>query len=140
MNHPGAQRTARRRGLALIETALTLPLLLALVVGALEYGWLFFKFQQINGAARHGARIGVTVPATQSQVQTAIDQMMAAANLQASGYTVTFSADPAALLPGEVLTITVGVPYANIELVGFPLIPVPASLTGATSMVKEGPL
>ena len=140
MNPTGTSGSGQRRGLALVETALTLPLLLLLLVGALEYAWLFFKFQQVNSAARHGARIGVTVPATQTQVQAAIDQMMTSSGLQASGYTVTFSADPAALNPGEVLTISISVPYANVELIGFPLVPTPVTLIGATSMVKEGPL
>ena len=127
-----------RRGLAMVEAALLLPLLLTILIGLLEYGWLFFKFQQVNGAARHGTRIGVTEPATQAQVQAAISQMMTNAGLQASGYTVTFSADPASLLPGQLLTTTVTIPYSNIELIGFPLIPIPANLNGSTSMVKEG--
>jgi len=130
----------RRGGLALVEMALLLPLLLTILIGLIEYGWLFFKFQQVGGAARHGARIAVTEPATQAQAQTAIDQMMTSSGLQASGYGVTFSATPELMPPGQVLTVTVTVPYANIELIGFPLVPVPAQLVGSTSMAKEGPL
>ena len=128
----------KSRGIALVEAALMMPLLLTILIGLLEYGWLFFKFQQINGASRHGTRIGITEPATQAQVQTAVDGMMTSSGLSGSGYTVAFSADPAALAPGQLLTVTVTVPYSNIELIGFPLIPTPASLVGATSMIKEG--
>ena len=130
--------TVRRRGLALIEAALLIPLLLTLLIGLLEYGWLFFKFQQVNGAARHGARIGVVAGSSQAGVQAAIDQMMADSGLAGSGYAVTYSSDPGAMLPGDTLTVTVTVSYTNIELTGFPLIPVPANLVGSTSMVKEG--
>lgn len=122
----------------MVELALLLPLLLVLLLGLLEYGWLFFKLQQVNGAARHGARIGVTAAATQAQVQAAIDQMMTSASLQASGYQVTYSANPASLATGATFTVSVSVPYANADLTGFPLLPVPANLVGSTSMVKEG--
>ena len=133
-----AMNRSGRRGLALVEAALLIPLLLALLIGLLEYGWLFYKLQQVNGAARHGARIGVVAGSTQAGVQAAIDQMMADSGLSGSGYAVAYSADPGALLPGNTLTVTVTVPYANIELTGFPLIPVPTNLVGETSMVKEG--
>lgn len=122
----------------MVEIALLMPFLLTLLIGLLEYGWIFFKFQQVNGAARHGARIGVTVPATQAQVTSAISQLMTSAGLGSSGYSVTLSGDPAAMAPGETLTVNVSVPYSNIELTGFPLIPVPAALVGSTSMRKEG--
>ena len=128
----------RRTGGSLVEAALILPFLLVLLIGLLEYGWLFFKLQQINGAARHGARIGVTESATQAGVQAAVAQMLSDSGLATSGYGITFSADPAALAPGATLTVTVDVPYANIELTGFPLVPVPATLVGETSMAKEG--
>ena len=32
-----------------------LPLLLLVMLGAIEYGWLFFNVQQITNAARQGA-------------------------------------------------------------------------------------
>lgn len=45
------------RGASLIEFALVLPILIALVLGILEFGWLFNGWITINGAAREGARI-----------------------------------------------------------------------------------
>ena len=49
----------RRDGLAVVEMAIVLPLLILLTFGMIEYGWLFLRSQEISNAARQGARIGV---------------------------------------------------------------------------------
>ena len=47
------------RGVALIEFALVLPLLLLLVLGMIEFGWLITGWVVVTGAAREGARAAV---------------------------------------------------------------------------------
>jgi Flp pilus assembly protein TadG len=129
------KKTRRQGGLALVEMALVLPLLVLLLFALIEYGWLFYKYQQINGAARHGCRIGATQPATTAQVNAAIDTMMTGSGLGGSGYTKNVT--PVEVLAGTTITVTVTVPYGNITLTGFPL-PLPTNLVGEMSMVKEG--
>jgi Flp pilus assembly protein TadG len=51
-----------QRGAAAIEFALVLPLLLTLVMGAIDWGWYFFIDQLVTNAAREGARAGSLVP------------------------------------------------------------------------------
>jgi len=66
--------------------------------------------------------------------------MMTAWGMGASGYTVTTSsADITLLESGEMVTVTVQVPYDNVELLGMSLFPVPAILRGSATMAKEGP-
>jgi Flp pilus assembly protein TadG len=48
------------RGSALVELALTLPLLLALFVGAVDFGRLFYTAMELTNAARAGAQFGST--------------------------------------------------------------------------------
>jgi Flp pilus assembly protein TadG len=53
-----------RRGLgesgqAIIEMALTLPLLLLIVLGMFDFGLMFQRYEVVTNAAREGARIGV---------------------------------------------------------------------------------
>lgn len=123
-----------------VEAALVLPLLILITFGLIEYGWLFLKAQQINNAARHGARLAVTPDATTAQVQEAIDALMAEAGLGDSGYTKTISpANVSDAAPQSQVSVTVSVPYQNIEIAGVPLIPVPSSLVGSVTMAKEGP-
>lgn len=50
-----------RRGGSAIEFALTLPVLLVMFGGVIEYGWFFFHQQAVLSAIRDGTRFGVTI-------------------------------------------------------------------------------
>ena len=68
-----------------------------------------------------------------------VRSLMLAAGI--TGYSVAFDPSDVSLMEaGDTLTITVSVPYqgADIELLGIPLIPVPATLESSVSMAKEG--
>jgi Flp pilus assembly protein TadG len=59
----GLRRRIRcERGAELVEFALTLPLLLLLVLGIIEFGFVFQEFEVVTNAAREGARIGALMP------------------------------------------------------------------------------
>lgn len=45
------------RGVAALEFAITLPILVFLVMGILEFGWLFNGWIALRSAAREGARV-----------------------------------------------------------------------------------
>jgi Flp pilus assembly protein TadG len=47
------------RGQAIIEMALTLPLLLLIVLGVFDFGLMFQKYEVVTNAAREGGRVGV---------------------------------------------------------------------------------
>lgn len=47
------------RGQAVIELAMTLPLLLLVVLGIFDFGFMFQKYEVVTNAAREGARVGV---------------------------------------------------------------------------------
>jgi Flp pilus assembly protein TadG len=48
-----------RRGVAAIETALLLPLLVLLIFGMIEFGLLLYNRQVLTNASREGARFGI---------------------------------------------------------------------------------
>ncbi|HEX8814618.1 MAG TPA: TadE family protein, partial [Terriglobales bacterium] len=50
------------RAAALVEFAISLPLLIVLVVGIFDFGAAFNLKQQLNNALREGARFGSTQP------------------------------------------------------------------------------
>ena len=52
----GRRRGRSERGIALLEFALTFPVLLVLVLGMMEYGRYFYVAVSANNAAREGAR------------------------------------------------------------------------------------
>jgi len=134
-------KTARKRrsGIAAIELALLLPLLLTLVFGMIEYGSLFWRAQQVANAARNGARRGIMAGATASNVTTAVDQTMLASGMGTTNYTVVLTpANPASLASGGTFTVKVTVPYVDIKLTGFP-VPTPTQVERSVSMAKEAP-
>lgn len=52
-------RVRSERGAELIEFALVFPLLLMVVLGIVDFGFLFHRMEVITNAAREGARIAV---------------------------------------------------------------------------------
>jgi hypothetical protein len=49
------------RGAEAIEFAVALPVLLLLVFGIIEFGWIFHGYITLTGAAREGARVAVVM-------------------------------------------------------------------------------
>lgn len=129
----------RCRGLALIETALVLVVLLMISFAALEYGWMFTKQGEVTNAARAGARDGVRPFATNNDVLSSIESTLTRTGLNAN-YDVTLEpSDVSSLEPGTAFTVTVSLDYTEHELTGFPFLPTPDSLVATVTMAKEGP-
>jgi len=66
--------TDSERGQAIIELALTLPLLLLIVLGVFDFGLMFQRYEVVTNAAREGARVAVLPEYTdlhQSEVHAA---------------------------------------------------------------------
>src|ERR1051325_7013769 len=65
-------RFRTERGTALIETALTLPLVLLLSVAIFEFGRAYQTWQVLTNAAREGARVAILNGTTDDQVRSAV--------------------------------------------------------------------
>lgn len=128
-----------RRGLATVEMALALPLLLLIVLGTVEYGWMFLKAQQVTMAAHAGARAGALAGGTAADATAAIAQRMAQSGIGTYTVTMTPQGGPASLGRGEVLTVEVAVQYADVAVLGTSMIPTPQTLTARSSIAREGP-
>ena len=78
-----SRRWGSESGAELIEVALTLPLLLLVVLGIIEFGFVFQQYEVVTNAAREGARVavlGYSTPDTQARVNDYLN----AAGLNAS--------------------------------------------------------
>jgi Flp pilus assembly protein TadG len=136
------------RGLATVEMALVLPLLLLVSLGAIRYGHLFLIAQQITNAARNGARTAIRVGATNTDVTTTVDAYMSAAGIPTGQYTLTLtpgnvSAPPTgSVQAGDSVTVRITVPSANVDVLHVPLFtnfePANWSLGATVTMAKEG--
>ena len=132
----------RGRGAAAVEAALVMPILLLVTFGAIKYGWLFLKAQQITNAARYGARVAIRADAGATDVTTAIDNLMTAAGMGGSGYSVTTTLPDGVvwndLEMGHAITVEVSVPGANIDIMNVPLFPDVGNVGASVTMSKEG--
>jgi len=132
------RRHPNNKAVAIVETAIVLPILILMTFAMIEYGWMFLKAEEITNAARHGARIAAPPDATNADVVNAINILMTRAGMGETGYTILMQpGDITSLAPGATLTVEVTVPYDGIRLTGIPL-PVPTNLRASMSMAKEG--
>jgi Flp pilus assembly protein TadG len=82
-------RRTHRNGNVILEAALVLPILLLLAFGVIEFGYYFYVKNNVQGAAREGARAAITAGATNADVNAAVATAMANSGLSQSGYTIT---------------------------------------------------
>ena len=132
MDRMRTDRRARRRGAMLAEAAIVFPILLMITLGAIKYGWLFLRAQEITNTARQAARLAILPDSTLSQVETAIDAYMTRAGM--SAYIVD---PPLTSVAGPTVTVGIRVDPNTVDLIpGY--LPNPASLYASVTMAKEG--
>lgn len=119
---PIRQRPNRqnRRGIATVECALCLPLLLAITMASIDICSAIFLKESLTLAAYEGARVGVSQGGTNSSVVAKVEEFLTQRGVVYDANAVTISTpsfEDAGTL--EHVTITVTVPCAgNMPLTG----------------------
>jgi Flp pilus assembly protein TadG len=72
MKRATLKRRRGERGTALIEAAITMPLILAICVGIFEFGRAYQTWQILTNAAREGARLAVIEGSTDGDVKARV--------------------------------------------------------------------
>lgn len=84
------KRIKNQRGAALLETAITLPLILLITVGIFEFGRAYQTWQVLTNAAREGARIAVLPDYTDADVNNSVRNYLTSGRLtNASSATIS---------------------------------------------------
>jgi Flp pilus assembly protein TadG len=100
----------KRRGTAIVEMALVLPLLLLLILGGLDFALQLHVLHCMTNAAREGARQLAVRGAT-------VEQATAAALDQLSGINATFTVAPTLPAEGETdVVVSISVPRDEVAL------------------------
>lgn len=130
-----ASRT--QRGVETVEAAVTLPLILMVVFAGFEYSWALIRTMQLDHAARLGARHAALSGSTAADVQGKVTASLSALGIAGAQVTVD-PAQPELASPGTPIEVRIEVPYSSVGLLGLnQLMPLPASLNGHASMVRE---
>ena len=136
MHRTGHFRRPRRRAAAVVEMAVVTPLLLTILFGIIEYGWVFMIKQSLTNAAREGCRVATLQGATDSQITGTITSYLSGTGLTTSDVTITLTHATTAV-PTE--RVVVRVPYRSVSLLGgFFSHGTDWSLGSTCSMRKEG--
>ena len=83
-----ARGSTLARAAAVVEFAVVLPLLLTILFGIIEYGWVFMVRQTLQAAAREGARLAVLQTSVQpyTEVISRVNEVMGPTGLD--GYVI----------------------------------------------------
>jgi Flp pilus assembly protein TadG len=113
-------RVNSERGTALLEVAMTLPVLLLVTVGIMEFGRAYQTQQVLTNAAREGARVAVLPVSPTGAVQARVTNYLAAGQIgNPTSAQVTVS--PTVISMGGTATtagskVTVSYPYTFMVL------------------------
>ena len=82
-----------RKGQAVVEFALILPVFVLLVFGALEFGRAYYTLHLLTNAAREAARVGSLPGRDEDDVNAVVGDFLGAVSLQGSGNTAVVVKD-----------------------------------------------
>ena len=148
-----SNRIKSERGTALIEAALTIPLLLLISVAIFEFGRAFETWQIMTNAAREGARVAVLPGATNAMVTARVQDYLRVglSDAEASRASIGLNSQSISLNPDGSMTaagsrVVVSLPFEFMVLNGVAQLVVngstlgqPITLTTSAVMRNEAP-
>lgn len=105
-------RLKSERGAELIEFALIFPLLLLVVVGIIDFGFVFQRYEVLTNATREGARMAVLPNYTQADIQQRVCAYLNSGGVPNTGCST--SSNPAVTVFSE--TIAMPSPLSPIQV------------------------
>jgi Flp pilus assembly protein TadG len=115
----GAIRRNGRRGAAVVEFAIVVPLFLLLVFSMFEFGRVIMVQQVLTNAAREGARRAILEDATPDEIEFLVENYLARSSVPGASVSVT----PVPLTGvafSEPVTVTVTVPMDQVGWIATP--------------------
>lgn len=126
---PFTNKRHGRRGAALVEFALVLPLFFAVVLGIIEFGRAMMVAQIVTNSAREATRLAIIDGATNSSVTTWVGDFLGdSINVDPNSVTVTINivaapgnTDPFNQIGNaqakDIITINVEVPFDDVSYI-----------------------
>jgi hypothetical protein len=98
---------SQRRGLLAIELLFALPLIIALLLGMIQFSLFLSARQQVTNATREGARV-LALGGNADEVRLAVDRFLGPQLAHISATLTDINGDP--IVPGQPVEIIVRVP------------------------------
>ena len=114
---PRSSRHQRRNGVAVVELAVCLPVLVLILLATIEACVMLQLQQNVAITAYEGTRIGILPGSNASAVQLQCEMLLDDRNI--TNYTITMDPpDPATLNEGDLFTVTVEADCVANSVVG----------------------
>lgn len=107
---------ARRRGIAVVEVAVTLPVLVMLVLASIEASNAVFLKQSLTIAAYESARTLSSTGGTEAKAVARFNEVLSARGISSATYSITPAITPETE-PGTQFTISVSAPADATSLI-----------------------
>lgn len=102
-----------RRGVSVVEVAVTLPLVILMAFGVVEFGRGMMVKHSLEESARAGCRVAVLSDTTTQDVKNIVASSMSIANI--TDYTVTINPTPlTGVAKMSEVSVTVSVPFDKV--------------------------
>jgi len=123
------RRKDPRRGAAVVEMALVLPVFLLVVLGIIEFGRAMWVSNMVSNSAREGARMAILDGSSNAEVRQAVqDFLTTSLGVNAADITTTITITPATGNPNpnnecanatsrDLINITVALPFDKVSLI-----------------------
>jgi Flp pilus assembly protein TadG len=135
------KRIRSEKGAALLEAAITLPVILLISVGIFEFGRAYQTWQVLTNAAREGARAAVINGSTDTDVTARVRGYMQAGSLvNYSTATVTIQRSVALTGADTASRIQIDYPFQFMVLNPVVRLVTPTSTTGAPITLQSSAL
>lgn len=129
-----------KRGQAMVELALVLPILIILVFGITEFGRIFHSYLLITNASREGARFGIVDPLDTTSIKGRVENVAASLGLSDSQISISYtrpdSTPTSTPKSGDSINVQVGCDVKLITPGVMKMLPDP-HLTSTTTMRIE---
>jgi|GEM_PF-2151888 len=125
-------------GASVVEMALLLPVLLALVFAVVDYSRFFFLRATVTAAVADAARVAVLPETTDAMIADSVAASLSDPLNQSSGETAVVTVTPGQRTAGNPVTVTAVLPFSPIilpQFLGTALFP--QSITASATMVVE---
>jgi Flp pilus assembly protein TadG len=131
-------KNQERRGVAVVEVAFILPILLIFLVGMWDLGQLVRGLQIVSMATRDAGRQAASGTKNSTQIGNAVKLMMTQNGIAEPDITFTYEnqtqpgVEPNAATQGDKLNITISIPFSTLRLATGTLAPYRLALTNAS--------
>jgi len=126
-----------QRGAALLETAITIPIILLISVAIFEFGRAYQTWQVLTNASREGARIAIIAGTTDAEITTAVRNYLSSGRLANPGAAQVNLVRNVPLTIGTASQITVSYPFNFIVLNPVARLVVRGSNTGSSGLTMQ---